>query len=100
MNAPVALRAAFASLPSPAYRRILYRAVRLQYLVPPYLPLSGVGARRFGARFTPKGSFDTLYFAEDPLTAFVEFHHEFLSLLRDKDDEFFTRLSVTGTLVP
>lgn len=38
----------------------------------PPQPLWGGSSRLVGARFTPKGSFDSLYLASDPLTAFVE----------------------------
>lgn len=101
MKSPAALRAAFAALPPVEYRRTLYRSVRLRYLTP--TPLSGVGAKLTGARFTPKdpvNGFDTLYLAEDPYTAFVEFHHEPLALARDLDDDFAVRLAVTATVSP
>lgn len=38
----------------------------------PCVPLSGIGAKWNGARYTPKGSFQTLYLAEDPITALYE----------------------------
>ena len=55
------------------------RAVGYQYLLspPPGLsgppqPLWGGAARLAGARFTPLGSFDSIYLAHDPITAFIE----------------------------
>ena len=38
----------------------------------PLQPLWGGSARIAGARFTPKGSFDSIYLAYDPITAFIE----------------------------
>jgi RES domain-containing protein len=35
-------------------------------------PLWGLGSKRFGGRFTPKNSFETIYIAEDPVTALAE----------------------------
>lgn len=35
-------------------------------------PLWGLGSKRFGGRFTPKNSFETIYVAEDPVTALAE----------------------------
>ncbi len=35
-------------------------------------PLWGGAAKLFGARFTPKGSFDSIYLADDPITALTE----------------------------
>jgi len=55
------------------------RAVGYQYLLrpPPGLtgppqPLWGGAAKLAGARFTPKGGFDSIYLAQDPITAFIE----------------------------
>ena len=55
------------------------RAVGYRYLLnpPPGMtgppqPLWGGSARIAGARFTPKGSFDSIYLAYDPITAFIE----------------------------
>ena len=101
MHGPVTLRAAFKALPPVEYRRTLYRSVRLKFLSP--TPLSGIGAKLVGARFTPKdpiAGFDTLYLAEDPNTAFAEFHYEPLALARDMDDDFAVRLAVTATVAP
>jgi RES domain-containing protein len=98
MHPPLTLQADFAALPLAEYRRTLYRTIRPGFLSP--TPLSGVGATIRGARFTPKGGFNTIYLAEDPLTAFVEFQHESLKLMRDMDDEFGVRLTVLATLTP
>jgi RES domain-containing protein len=35
-------------------------------------PLWGGAAKLVGARFTPQGSFDSIYLAHDPITAFIE----------------------------
>lgn len=35
-------------------------------------PLWGLGSVRYGGRFTPKGAFETIYLAEDPVTAMAE----------------------------
>jgi RES domain-containing protein len=55
------------------------RTVGYQYLLrpPPGLtgspqPLWGGAAKLVGARFTPQGSFDSIYLAHDPITAFIE----------------------------
>jgi RES domain-containing protein len=98
MLPPIALNTAFAAQPLTEYRRTLYRTIRLGFLSP--TPLTGVGPTIRGARFTPKGGFRTLYLAEDPLTALVEFQHESLKLMRDMDDEFGVRLPVLATLIP
>lgn len=102
---PVAqLPAALAALPAVEYRKVLYRVIRPRFLPPavpaPGTPLTGIGAKLTGARFTPKGSFDTIYLAEDPLTAFVEFHNEHFRLMRRKDDEHAVRLPIVATLAP
>ena len=38
----------------------------------PPQPLWGIGSKRFGGRFTPRNSFETIYLAEDPVTALAE----------------------------
>jgi RES domain-containing protein len=55
------------------------RAVGYQYLLSPppgqsgpSQPLWGGAARLAGARFTPPGSFDSIYLTLDPITAFIE----------------------------
>ena len=35
-------------------------------------PLWGMGSKRFGGRFTPQNSFETIYLAEHPVTALAE----------------------------
>lgn len=35
-------------------------------------PLWSLGSKLYGGRFTPKGSFETVYLAEDPVTAMAE----------------------------
>jgi hypothetical protein len=35
-------------------------------------PLWGMGSKQFGGRFTPQNSFETIYLAEDPVTALAE----------------------------
>lgn len=58
----------------PWSRAVEYR--HLLYAPPgqtgPPQPLWGGAARIAGARFTPQGSFDSIYLAHDPITAFVE----------------------------
>jgi RES domain-containing protein len=55
------------------------RAIGYRFLLgpPPGLtgppqPLWGGAAKLAGARFTPKGGFDPIYLAHDPITAFIE----------------------------
>jgi RES domain-containing protein len=49
------------------------RAVAFKHLYKPAPgPLYGGGAKTNGARFTPKGSFDCVYLAQDPITALSE----------------------------
>ena len=40
--------------------------------VPGPKPLWGLGGMLYGGRFTPKGAFETVYLAEDPVTAMAE----------------------------
>ena len=50
-----------------------WRAVAFRYLSkPPFEPLYASGSKLAGMRFTPKGSFDSLYLANDPVTALAE----------------------------
>ena len=35
-------------------------------------PLWGLGSKLYGGRFTPKGAFEAIYLAEDPVTAMAE----------------------------
>jgi RES domain-containing protein len=44
----------------------------------PAQPLWPGGPKRHGARFTPRGRFDTIYLASDPVTAFLESNRGFL----------------------
>jgi RES domain-containing protein len=56
------------------------RAVALHYLFPKPAPaprvkpqpLWGLGSKRFGGRYTPKNSFETIYMAKDIVTALTE----------------------------
>lgn len=55
------------------------RAIGYRYLLgpPPGLtgpprPLWGGAAKLVGARFTPQGGFDSIYLADNPITAFIE----------------------------
>jgi RES domain-containing protein len=54
------------------------RCVALQYLfpkpvlAPPPQPLWGMGSKLYGGRYTPKNSFETIYLAEDMVTALTE----------------------------
>jgi RES domain-containing protein len=53
------------------------RFVELRHLSGPRIgagpkPLWSLGSKLFGGRFTPKGSFETVYLAEDPVTAMAE----------------------------
>lgn len=55
------------------------RCVGYHYLVPGGAhttagpqPLWGMGSQISGGRFTPRGSFETIYIAEDPITALAE----------------------------
>src|SRR5262245_58054141 len=91
--------AVLAAIPPVEYRQNLFRSILPAYLSGP-TPITGIGAKLRGARYTPIGSFETIYFAEDPLTAFREFHHINLQLMHDMDDPFAARLAVIATLVP
>jgi len=76
-----ALKAAIAGLPTRPQTGAHSRFVSYQFLVPVRAgvppatgpkPLWGIGSIRVGGRFTPKGSFETIYLAEDPITALAE----------------------------
>jgi RES domain-containing protein len=69
------------TLPRTVVHGLWTRALAFQYAVipPPGSPLGTSpdplwpgGARDRGARFTPKGSFDSIYLASDPITALME----------------------------
>jgi RES domain-containing protein len=75
------LRAAVARVSTVARAGPYSRFVGYQYLVPvprgaaPSTgprPLWGIGSIRSGARFTPRGGFETVYLGEDPITALAE----------------------------
>jgi RES domain-containing protein len=73
------LAAALAKIPLASARGPWSRAIGYRYLLspPPGLtgppqPLWGGAAKLAGARFTPKGGFDSIYLAHDPVTAFLE----------------------------
>jgi RES domain-containing protein len=69
----VALRAALLVIPSSPYNRDCVRRVDARHLLKPNpLPLWAEGSRTQGARYTPVGSADALYLAEDPYTAVAE----------------------------
>jgi len=53
------------------YHNLVRRPGRMPPAVGPQ-PLWGMGSRIYGARFTPKGAFETIYLAEDPITALAE----------------------------
>jgi RES domain-containing protein len=61
-------------------------------------PLWAGGARLFGARFTPKGGFDTLYLASDLVTVAREIGAMFPSGEVAPTKDPFTVVHVTGTL--
>lgn len=48
---------------------------QVQGIARPAQPLWGMGSQRFGGRFTPRNSFETIYLAEDPVTALAEVTH-------------------------
>ena len=49
----------------------LFRNPRLPLVESPQ-PLWGMGSKRFGGRYTPKNSFETIYVAKDMVTALKE----------------------------
>lgn len=81
MLAESQLRSILNRLPTRTIHGPYSRCVAYRHLVPRPLgalpvggpqPLWGMGSRNSGGRFTPKGSFETVYLAEDPITAFRE----------------------------
>jgi RES domain-containing protein len=81
MLAPSALAKELGSVPLIQLAGPWHRAIDQEYLTkpPPGFPPGGPpqplwpgGARSSGGRFTPKGSFDTLYLCSDPVTAMLE----------------------------
>jgi RES domain-containing protein len=49
-----------------------FRHLSSVYPIPGPKPLWGLGGMLYGGRFTPKGAFETVYLAEDPVTAMAE----------------------------
>jgi RES domain-containing protein len=77
----VALASALATVPFVSLGGPWHRAIDQEYLTKPPpgfppgsppQPLWPGGAKEKGGRFTPKGSFDTLYLCSDPTTAMLE----------------------------
>ncbi len=74
------LAAALSQLPTRTYCRVLFRAVLQAKLYgydrptpyPNIIPLYSRGSVDHGGRYTPRGSMETLYMAEDPTTAYME----------------------------
>lgn len=74
------LRAALRKIAPVPIQGPFSRTVALHYLFPkavtvPHVkpqPLWGLGSKRFGGRYTPKNSFETIYMAEDVVTALKE----------------------------
>lgn len=77
----LALANALAIVPLISLSGVWHRAIDQEYLTgpppgfpagSPPQPLWAGGAKANGGRFTPKGSFDTLYICSDPTTAMLE----------------------------
>ena len=77
----VGLARALAAVPLVSLSGVWHRAIDHELLTRPPLgfpagsppqPLWAGGAKENGGRFTPKGSFDTLYICSDPTTAMLE----------------------------
>lgn len=77
----VGLARALAAVPLISLSGVWHRAIDHEYLTgpppgfpagSPPQPLWAGGAKENGGRFTPKGSFDTLYICSDPTTAMLE----------------------------
>jgi len=74
------LRAALRKIAPVPIQGPFSRTVALHYLFPkaatvPHVkpqPLWGLGSKRFGGRYTPKNSFETIYMAKDMVTALTE----------------------------
>jgi RES domain-containing protein len=75
-----ALRAKLQSIPSIPAHGPFSRCVGLHHLLPkgkllpaaPPQPLWGMGSKVAGGRYTPRGLFETIYLAEDTVTALTE----------------------------
>lgn len=73
MLRPPELNAALAKLQLVTVHGPWWRIVAFRYLLKkPAKPLYAAGSKIDGARFTPKGSFDSLYLAGDQVTALAE----------------------------
>lgn len=79
MLPPRQLGAALANVPLAASHGPWSRAIGYRHLLGPppgstgpAQPLWGGAARLVGARFTPPGRFDSIYLADNPVTAFLE----------------------------
>jgi RES domain-containing protein len=67
------LTAALSKIKRVAVHGPWYRIVPFRYLITtPPTPLFAAGSKFSGARFTPPGSFDSLYMATDEITALAE----------------------------
>ncbi len=68
------LQALIPTLPTQAIALVGFRAITFASLVghPQVNPLYAAGAAQNGARYTPIGGPDSIYVAEDPLTALAE----------------------------
>ena len=79
------------------------RAVQLHYLFPKPAPapdvkpqpLWGLGSKRFGGRYTPKNSFETIYTAKDMITALAEVQ----AIVSGHSGPAFTIVSAPWTIV-
>jgi len=73
MLEPPALGAALLRLKLMAIHGPWWRAIALRHVLKTrVLPLWAAGSKIEGARFTPKGGFDSLYLCSDPVTALAE----------------------------
>src|SRR5258708_2351308 len=72
------LIAALRRIPTQTVNGYCSRFVEFRRLIPTLpqpsgpRPLWGLGSKRYGGRFTPKGGFETVCLAEDPVTAMAE----------------------------
>jgi len=73
MLSPVRLNAALSKIGLVSIHGPWWRIVAFRYLIrKPPEPLYAAGSKVDGARFTPRGGFDSLYLAEDQVTALAE----------------------------
>lgn len=73
MLSPADLGTALARIKLVTVRGPWWRVVAFRHLLKsPAQPLWAAGSKIEGARFTPKGGFDSLYLAGDPVTALAE----------------------------